>query len=179
MSRLKGFVAYDSVSPTAGMAPALQLLCKEHAKLRKGMEDVWEFAAKASVRSKEFIEEWLLREQKLRNAWILHTNKEERVLLSALSKYLDSDRGPIAVMKYEHELMDSMFDKLEADMKLLAKNPQDDKLFQGVMGQFRRACQITGEHCYKEEKATYALAQNLLTESEKVLILQLIRKMKL
>lgn len=179
MSRLKGFAAYESVSTAGGMAPALQLLCKEHAKLRKNMEDVWEYASKAPVRSKEFVEEWLLRAQKLRNAWVLHTNKEERVLLSALSKYLDSDRGPAAVMKYEHELMEGMFDKLEADMKLLAKSPDDELLFQDVMGQFRRACQITGDHCYKEEKTTFALAQNLLSDAEKVLILQLIRKMKL
>lgn len=178
MSRLKGFAAYDSVSPTTGMAPALQLLCKEHAKLRKGMEDVWEFAAKSTVRSKGFVEEWLLREQKLRNSWNLHTGKEERILLSALSKYLDTDRGPVAVMKYEHEMMEGMFDQLEADMKLLADAPGDEMLFQNVMKQFRRACQIKGDHCYKEEQTTFALAQNLLSEAEKVLILQLIRKMK-
>ncbi|MDF2924124.1 MAG: Hemerythrin cation binding domain protein [Paenibacillaceae bacterium] len=178
MSRLKGFTAYDSVSPTMSMAPALQLLCKEHAKLRKGMEDVWEFAGKASSRDTEFVMEWLVRERKLRQAWELHTGKEERVLLGALSKYVDSDRGPLAVMKYEHELMENLFDKLEEDMNRLAKAPDNEALYQEVMQQFRNACQIKGNHCYKEENSTFSLAQSLLSESEKVLILQLIRKMK-
>lgn len=179
MSRLKGFAAYESAAPAAGMAPALQLLSKEHAKLRKAMEDVWEFASRTSERNQKFAEEWLLKAQKLRSSWNLHTSKEERILISALSKYVDSDRGPVAVMKYEHELMNSMFDKLEENMWLLVKDPGNDELFLEVMSQFRRACQISGEHCFKEENSTFALAQNVLSEAEKALILQLIRRMKL
>lgn len=178
MSRLKGFAAYDSVSSTAVMAPALQLLCKEHAKLRKGMEDVWEFAGRHSIRDEDFVLEWLVREQKLRHVWEVHTSKEERVLVSALAKYMDSDRGPLAVMKYEHELMENMFDKLEENMRKLAADPDNEPLYQEVLQQFRHACQIKGEHCYKEEHSTYVFAQNLLSDSEKVLILQMIRKLK-
>lgn len=178
MSRLKGFAAYDSVPPTAQLAPALQLLCKEHAKLRKSMDEIWRFAVKTSVRNASFVEEWLAREQKLRLAWTLHTNKEERILLMTLSKYVDSDRGPLAVMKYEHDRLEALFDEWEQNIKLLLQDPSNEKVYQEALAQFRYACQMKGDHCYKEEKVIYGLAQNLLSESEKVFLLQQIRKMK-
>jgi regulator of cell morphogenesis and NO signaling len=178
MSRLKGFAAYESVSPTAALAPALQLLCKEHAKLRRGMEDIWKFAKKTPVRTREFVEEWLKREQKLRAAWVLHTNKEERVLLATMSKYVDSDRGPLAVMKYEHERLEAMFDEWEQNLRLLMENPSNDEIYEEALNRFRCACQMKGDHCYKEENAVYVMAQNLFSDAEKVLLLQQIRKIK-
>lgn len=178
MSRLKGFAAYESVPPSAALAPALQLLCKEHAKLRRGMEEIWKFAMKAPARTGEFVDEWLKREQKLRAAWTLHTSKEERVLLAALSKYVDSDRGPLAVMKYEHERLESLFDEWERHLVLLRADPSNDKLFEEALSRFRYACQMKGDHCYKEEKAVYVMAQSLFSEAEKVLLLQQIRKIK-
>lgn len=178
MSRLKGFTATGSVKPNTGMAPALQLLSREHTKLRRGMEQVWEFASKSTVRGEEFVQEWLRRERKLRNAFNLHMEKEEQILLGVLSKYLDTDKGPVAVMKYEHELLEETFDELEAAMERLAERPNDEEAFQRVAAQFRRACQVIGDHCYKEENAAFVLAQNLLTDSEKVLVLQMIRKKK-
>jgi hemerythrin-like domain-containing protein len=178
MSRLKGFAATDSIKPNTGMAPALQLLSREHTQLRRGMEQVWEFAAKSTVRREDFVREWIRREQKLRSAWNLHTEKEEQILLGVLSKYLDTDKGPAAVMKYEHELLEETFDELEATMGHLAEHPGDEAVFQKVAAQFRRACQVVGDHCYKEENAAFKLAQNLLTDSEKVLVLQMIRKKK-
>jgi regulator of cell morphogenesis and NO signaling len=178
MSRLKGFAAYDSVSPASALAPALQLLCKEHTKLRKGLEDLWKFALKSPSRSRTFVEEWLSREQKLRNMWNIHTHKEERLLLTALSKYVDSDRGPLAVMKYEHERMEALFDVWEASLVNLMEDPGNESVYQEALGQFRTACQMKGDHCYKEEKAIYALAQSLLTETEKGFLLQQFRKIK-
>lgn len=178
MSRLKGFAAYDGVSPTPALAPALQLLCKDHAKLRKAMEDVWLFAAKASVRNREFAEEWLAREQRLRHAWNVHIHKEERLLLAALSKYVDSDRGPLAVMKYEHERLDALFDEWEEQIAVLLQDPANDGVYQEALGKFRSACRMKADHCYKEEKAIYALAQSLMTEPEKAFLLQQIRKIK-
>ncbi|WP_438449281.1 hemerythrin domain-containing protein [Gorillibacterium sp. sgz5001074] len=178
MSRLKGFAAYDSVSPAPALAPALQLLCKEHSKLRKGMEEVWLFAAKTSVRSRSFIEEWLARERKLRHAWSIHIHKEERILLAALSKYVDSDRGPLAVMKYEHERLDALFDEWEEQIAILIQDPSNEEVYQQALAKFRSACQLKADHCYKEEKAIYALAQTLLTEAEKAFLLQQIRKIK-
>lgn len=178
MSRLKGFAAYDSVSPTPALAPALQLLCKDHAKLRKGMEDVWLFAAKAPVRNMEFAQEWLSREQKLRHAWNIHIHKEERILLAALSKYVDSDRGPLAVMKYEHERLDALFDEWEDRIAVLMQEPANDTVYREALDKYRDACRLKGDHCYKEEKTVYALAQSLLTETEKTFLLQQIRKIK-
>lgn len=178
MSRLRGFAAYDSVTPTAALAPALQLLCKEHAKLRRGMEDIWRFAMKAPARTGEFVEDWLKREQKFRAMWGLHTAKEERVLMATLSKYVDSDRGPLAVMKYEHERLDVLFDEWEQNIGLLMADPSNEPLFQEALDRFRYACQMKGDHCFKEEKAIYAVAQGLLSDAEKVLLLQQFRKIK-
>lgn len=178
MSKLKGFAANDSVKPSTGMAPALQLLSREHTKLRRGMEQLWEFSSKSTLRREDFIQEWIRREQKLRNAWNLHTSKEEQILLGVLSKYLDTDKGPAAVMKYEHEQLEETFNELEAGMRHMAEHPEDEAAFQKVASQFRHACQVIGDHCYKEENAAFVLAQNLLTDAEKVMVLQMIRKKK-
>jgi len=178
MSRLKGFAAYDSVSSTVTLAPALQLLCKEHAKLRKGLEEAWKFAAKAPMKDKAFVEEWIVKEKKIRNAWVTHTTKEERILIAALSKYVDTDRGPLAVMRYEHERLDAMFDEWEENVKILLSDPGNEKVMAEALNQFRNVCQMKGDHCYKEEKSVYALAQSLLSDAEKLMLLQLIRKVK-
>lgn len=179
MSRLKGFAAYEGVQPAATYAPALQLLCKEHAKLRKGMEETWKFALKASKKpDRRLVEGWLEREQKLRASWSLHITKEERVLLSSLTKYVDSDRGPLAVMRYEHERLEALFDEFEEHAGTLLADPDNEKAWSGAYAAFRSACQMSGEHCFKEEKTIFALAQNLLTDAEKLQVLQQIRKIK-
>lgn len=178
MSRPKGFTVCDSAVPEATMAPALQILIKEHAKLRRDAEAVWVFAAKAWTRTRSQMEQWYFRQQKFRVVWNLHAIKEEQILTSTLSRYMDTNRGPLAVMYYEHELMESMLDKLEEDMLELIEEPDNQRLFQEVSAQFRQVCQVLSDHCFKEEKRIFMLAQSLLTDDEKRLILQLMRKMK-
>lgn len=179
MSRLKGFAAYEGVLPAATYAPALQMLFKEHAKIRRWMEDAWKVAQQADkMRNRMLFERWLGMEQQIRSLWSLHVAKEERVLLSVLTQYVESDRGPLAVMRYEHERIETSFDQFETNMVKLLDDPDNDTLFQAVFEQFRTAYQIKGDHCYKEEKTIYAMAQNVMSETEKLQLLQLMKKIK-
>lgn len=179
MSRLKGFSAYEGVAPAAAYAPALQLLCKDHAKLRKGLEQMWKFALKASEEpSREKIEEWFAREKKLRAAWNLHIQKEERVLLGTLTKYVESDRGPLAVMRYEHDRLEALFEAFEEKADLMAAQPDNAELLEEALALFRNASQLKSDHCFKEEKTIFPLAQNVLSEAEKMQMLQQFRKIK-
>lgn len=179
MSRLKGFAAYEGVTPAATYAPALQMLFKEHSKIRRWMEDAWKVAQQAAKeRSRLLYERWFNLEQQLRSSWSLHAAKEERVLLSTLTKYVDSDRGPLAVMRYEHERIETLLDQFEENMRKLLEDPMNDKLFDLAFEQFRCVYQIKGDHCFKEEKAIYAMAQSVLSEAEKAQMLQQMKKIK-
>lgn len=179
MSRLKGFAAYDGVSPAATYAPALQMLFKEHSKIRKWLEEAWKVAQRAAKeRSLSLFERWLCMEQQVRSVWSLHAAKEERVLLSMLTKYVDSEHGPLAVMRYEHEQIEALLDQFEENMRKLLDDPADEKAFDEAFERFHSAYQIKSSHCFKEEKAIYAMAQSMLSESEKMQMLQQMKKIK-
>lgn len=179
MSRLKGFTAYEGVAPVVTYAPAIQMLRKEHTKLRISMDETWKFAqSRRNGSSRSFFEQWQEMERQLRFAWAQHAMKEEQVLLSILSKYVDSDSGPLAVMRYEHERIEGLLDRFEQNIKLLLDDPSNQTVLEEALKQFRTACQLKGSHCFKEEKAIYPMAQTVLTDNEKLQLLHQLKKIK-
>lgn len=179
MSRLKGFAAYEGVAPVATYAPAIQMLHKEHTKLRLAMDETWNLAHSQWTKpSRSFFEHLFEKEQQLRYVWAQHTAKEEQVLLSVLAKYVDCDSGPMAVMRYEHERIEGLLNQFEENLRLLMDDPSNKALLQNTLEQFRSACQLESSHCFKEEKTIYPMAQTVLSDTEKQQLLQQLKKIK-
>ena len=176
MSRLKGFAAYEGMDPVPISASALQLLCKEHCKIRRELDDILKLSLIIEKKKcQQLISSWLDRGIKLKDEWSKHILKEEAALLSSLAKYVDSDKGPLAVMRFEHEQMHKEINRTVEAMQQLVEH-QEPTAWNRAMDHLTTLYELSGQHCRKEETVIFSTVENMLTSREKQ---RLLRHMKL
>ncbi len=84
-----------------------------------------------------------------------HAAIEDELLFNALEHHLGAQSGPLAVMRFEHEEISGLLDKIESSTEL-----------EPVRAFAKRMIQVTRGHFQKEEQALFRMARQFLSDDE-------------
>ena len=180
MNRLKGFAILEQYLPTKVIDPALQIFIQEHTKMKKILEQLLKIARQSRKKSdKKKLELWLEKEQTLKKIWDLHCYKEETIVFSLLTKYVEPQIGPLAVIEYEHRHVNNHLSQFEKKIHLLMQEevPSSEQINE-IYEHLHIVHMMLHDHFDKEERSGFILAQALLSDSEKKRALYQIKKIK-
>jgi hemerythrin-like domain-containing protein len=111
----------------------------------------------------------------LRQQWIEHRMKEERCLLPYLTSYVDTEKGPLAIMKVEHAQIDEVLILAEEQLRSYLQNKDAAWILEESFTYLRKANELNMLHCSREEKSIFVLAQLKLNDTEKKMLHELVK----
>jgi len=150
----------------------IQILKKEHEnilKLADAMEKECEVIASGKKINKKFFEEavWFIKNY----ADKFHHSKEEEILFKEMlndSAQKNLHCNPIEQMLYEHNLGRNFVKDLENGLKTKNK----EKIIENA----KAYAQLIRDHIFKEDNILYPMAENILNNKTKKLILEKFEK---
>lgn len=142
----------------------LELLSKEHRAIRVVLRAVVKLAARTEQSGPVDPSVWRAFVGFIRQ-WAdgAHHAKEERVLFEALlSAGMSRDRGPVACMLGEHDLLRDLLRRVEDAAAAFSKGTGR---WRDIIGPAVSFCDLLEDHIDKEDFALYPLSQKLLGDA--------------
>ncbi|MBU8877605.1 hemerythrin domain-containing protein [Bacillus sp. FJAT-29790] len=99
-----------------------------------------------------------------------HSQREEGVLFRMMEQYLGKGTGPIAVMEYEHDQAKSFIGSFLENAKQAEQMKEAEMIVNA--GLIKNAYYTLVEHFAKEEKILFPMAENMLSDEEKLDLLK-------
>lgn len=172
-----GCMGHLAAGPIHDYCEAIQQLLDEHPALREQMKQLEAKAKELLERDrKEWgseLKELALMEKKFKEKLDIHSEKEEEGLFPILGRYIGTEFGPIAVMEYEHSEAKKNLAAFEEKIGLIHDNVTKEEM-EVTLIPLITACQILFDHFMKEEKVLFPMAENALSDEEKVELLRIV-----
>lgn len=99
-----------------------------------------------------------------------HSDREEEILFPMMVTYIGKEMGPIAVMEYEHDQAKSLLGKFINSTRNIEQLSSEQMVELAEL--VKNANYILVDHFSKEENILFPMAQNLLSDEEKELLLE-------
>ncbi|WP_042463196.1 hemerythrin domain-containing protein [Neobacillus dielmonensis] len=99
-----------------------------------------------------------------------HSEREEDFLFRMMEVYLGKNGGPISVMEYEHEQARSFINEFLKNAESQTVLTTDEKIQNSNL--IKNAYYTLLDHFMKEEQVLYPMAERMLTDEEKEILLQ-------
>lgn len=170
---VSGMIGNEPVTLCEGLA---QLKAEHGPLLEKlhGLHSICENIENAEIAEEQFL---LLRPAVVTFIAELepHSEREEEVLFKMMETYLGKGMGPIAVMEYEHDQAKSLigsFLEKSAD----TTEGLDGELMREYSRLIKNAYFTLIDHFAKEENVLFPMAEKLLSDEEKIELLENINK---
>ncbi|MEH7118867.1 hemerythrin domain-containing protein [Neobacillus vireti] len=157
------------------LSKGLARLKREHPPLRAEMDGLYSLTQKIDqeIEMEENFHELILKVKEFKGDLDPHSEREEGVLFPMMGVYIGTTSGPIAVMEYEHDQAKSKIGAFLDQAEVGELTTEEKKKLAELV---QDAYFILTDHFNKEENVLFPMAERMLSEEEKTVLLREIQE---